>query len=363
MRAVTAKIIGGGALQLSLPDLPGSIGIHGAAIEAALPADLRFLRPISESPDVIEVEPREGAWAGDGGRWPWLSPGYVGEEVLPWVTGHIGPLAEVSTLHASGRSLVLALTGQRGERHYFKADASSEAAMVSVLSPWAGQVIPHAVAADRARGWLLRADFGGVLLEDLEDAADWAEAAATLGRLQRVLEAAVPELLEQARDYRGEKLAAALTAMVADQPASLTAYTADCCAVLRGSVAPPTAVHQDFVACNVVKTAAGFRIFDWSDVVVGHPFFACDRLLDACWSDVDRKRLIIDAYLTAWTDLAPLSALQAEFAACQKLRVLYEDLRWTDELAGLPPASPMRKRLAADRAAGLAMVVEWLARR
>lgn len=71
-----------------------------------------------------------------------------------------------------------------------------------------------------------------------------------------MLEAAVPELLGPARDY-----------------------TAASCAALSGSVIPPAAVHRDFVACNVVKTDVGFRIFDWSDVV-GHPLFAGDRLLD-----------------------------------------------------------------------------------
>ena len=91
----------------------------------------------------------------------------------------------------------------------------------------------------------------------------------------------------------------------------------------------------DFID-DCARTDAGVCIFDWSDVVLGHPFFACDRLLDACWSDAVRKATIVDACLAAWRDLASLDTLRAEFAACQKLRVLYEGLRWTDEIAGLP---------------------------
>lgn len=356
-------------LQLDLPG--GSVSDHASAIEAALEADLpqRRLRFLCEvGPEAIRVETRGGGWSG-GGAWPWLEPGYVDGCVLPWIRGHLHgrTIAQVRTVHASGRSLVLRLTDTDGARVYFKVDgapAPSEAALLDVLAPLAGPILPPTLAADPVRGWLLRADFGGTLLEDIDSTHTWVEAAATLARLQRRLEGSLSAMEGLVRDYRGAALSEAMVRMLRGEPeeAVVTPYAAMWCATVAGSGIPDSLVHQDFVACNVARTASGLIIFDWSDVVLGHPFFACDRMLDACWTDTARKSAIIDGYLDAWTDLMPLEALREVFAACQKLRVLYEDLRWEDELAGLPKGSEMWIRLEADRRAGLAMMGRSLTR-
>ena len=77
--------------------------------------------------------------------------------------------------------------------------------------------------------------------------------------------------------------------------------------------------HGDLHGNNVLPGPdGGFRVFDWGDAVVAHPFatltttlgsIAYHAGLDAYGPDVAPAR---DAYLDAWADLAPRDALDAE---------------------------------------------------
>ena len=64
-----------------------------------------------------------------------------------------------------------------------------------------------------------------------------------------------------------------------------------------------------------------------SDVVVGDPAYACDRLLDQ--TPAAMRDDVIDAFL------APLGRTRASFNAARRLNVLHEALRYHDELAWL----------------------------
>ncbi len=192
----------------------------------------------------------------------------------------------------------------------------------------------------------------------------------------------------------------------------LQEWVRDWCAWLKDSKIPATVVHQDFVTCNIhvtpgteadlatdvtpgteVDPAADVTpttdpdpiadadpsttgsttgsgagpgstpavwVFDWSDTVLGHPFFSFDRLLDECWSDEERKSAAIQAYLEAWSDVADSDALLAEFKRCQRLRVLYEALRWYDEIRYLPPTAPNHRLLQADLRTGVVTMLRWI---
>ena len=104
---------------------------------------------------------------------------------------------------------------------------------------------------------------------------------------------------------------------------------------------------------NIAVSANGPVLLDWSDVVVGHPFFACDRLLDACWTDAARKEAVIAAYLSAFDAVADAEILRRSFDAVLFLRVVYEGVRWMDEIEDLDPEAEHRRRLWADALAGL----------
>lgn len=388
-------------VELSRPE---PLSVATEAVEEALAErfpgwNLRFLRHVREAPamDFVEVEPLPvtalpatlqwggvrdldvelarlcADWLNTPAARPWLERGYVQGEALPWIRRQLGARpAALTTMHATARSLVLRVDMADGRRVWFKADGApepSEAQLMEALTPIADSLLPPTLAAEPERGWLLREDFRAVsLLEDCEDTRPWAAAAESLGWLQRRAEDQLVRF-RGLRDYRGEALREALLAMLASEPAAvspadrraLEAHVERWCDALAGSLVQPSLVHQDFVGCNVALTSSRYLIFDWSDVVLGHPFFACDRLLDARWKDKAWKSAVIDSYLTAWADVASSGELRAEFAACQKLRVLYEDLRWADEIASMGPC-PMRDRLHADLVAGLRGMAVWLRR-
>lgn len=94
-----------------------------------------------------------------------------------------------------------------------------------------------------------------------------------------------------------------------------------------GFVSPPCFIHQDSGCCNIHIGDQGPVFFDWSDVVVGHPTFSCDRLLD----QVPREHhaAVIDAFLE------PLGLGLEEFRAMRRSNVLHEVLRYHDELCCL----------------------------
>jgi len=80
---------------------------------------------------------------------------------------------------------------------------------------------------------------------------------------------------------------------------------------------------------------------------------------DACWSDAPRKAAVIDAYLAVFEDAAAPERLRASFQRVLQLRVLYEGVRWRDEIAALDPTGPDAERLRADQLVGLRMMAEF----
>ena len=119
---------------------------------------------------------------------------------------------------------------------------------------------------------------------------------------------------------------------------------------------PAMLVHQDLVPENLVWSADRVVFLDWSDTVVGHPFFGLDRLLDFCWSDPEIKAAVIEAYIAGFADFASADRLRRSFDRVLWLRVLYEDLRWHHEILAVPADSEHAGRLRADQLAGLRMV-------
>jgi hypothetical protein len=111
-----------------------------------------------------------------------------------------------------------------------------------------------------------------------------------------------------------------------------------------------TLVPQDSGCCNIHVSESGPVYFDWADVVVGHPVFSCDRLLD----QVPRQGQdqIIEAFL------APLDMTRETFNGMRKSNVLHEVLRYHDELEYLAPEDPMYKHLASAVQSQLQVLIE-----
>lgn len=113
--------------------------------------------------------------------------------------------------------------------------------------------------------------------------------------------------------------------------------------------APATLIHQDSGCCNIHLTPSGPVLFDWADVVVGHPIFSCDRLLDQALPE--HREAIIAAFLE------PLAIPRAEFQAMRRSNVLHEVMRYHDELAYMPADSPTHINLANNVRAQIRVLV------
>ncbi|MDJ0972842.1 MAG: phosphotransferase [Planctomycetota bacterium] len=284
-----------------------------------------------------------------------------------WVRAALAPAAvHVTRAGAAPRSW-LACLEDGDARWYFKEDQShgpSEASVLRRLAERRSADIAVVVALDEAHGWSLTRDAGRPLR--VEDPTElWCTAVRRLGELQ-VSETPHTEewRMLRCRDLSGDHLFTAIQGLftaafrelerdVCDALRSLTPRIEEACATLTADPVPDTLVHRDIVPENVLVSDSGPTLLDWSDVVVGHPFFACDRLLDSCWTDAVRKAAVIDAYLSAFGGVTDRDTLRRSFDAVLFLRVVYEGVRWLDEIESLDPGSAHAGRLWADALSGL----------
>lgn len=123
----------------------------------------------------------------------------------------------------------------------------------------------------------------------------------------------------------------------------------------QGFQSPATLIHQDSGCCNVRITEDGPQFFDWADVVIGHPTFSCDRLLDQ--APRERHDPIIEAFLD------PLGMTRDEFNAMRRSNVLHEVLRYHDELSFIPATNQVHQNLANSVRSQLRVLVEFETRK
>lgn len=99
-----------------------------------------------------------------------------------------------------------------------------------------------------------------------------------------------------------------------------------------------TLVPQDSGCCNIHIDGSRVVFYDWADVIIGHPFFSCDRLLDQA------PRETHEEVVKACSDALGLRL--SEFKAIRRFNVLHEAIRYHDELAYLDPDDPIYTNLA-----------------
>lgn len=282
-----------------------------------------------------------------------------------------GAWRDVAVVRNGARSTVVRWTTERGVA-WFKADHLLPPPEAAVLEELVRRVPGHVarpVALDPVRGWSLTHDAGPAGL-DGASTADWCRVARDFGTVQRATLRDVDVWLDLGcADRRGARLRDCLLAFLdrfgpqlgsasASAVDRLRERVRDACDDLAGDGLPPALVHQDVVPENLVAAPTGTVFLDWSDTVVGHPFFGLDRLLDFCWTDRERRDAVVAAYLDAFDDLAPRPRLERSFSRVLSLRVLYEGLRWEREIDAVGAQTEHGARLLADLLAGLSMAAE-----
>ena len=287
-----------------------------------------------------------------------------------WVHAHApGAVRTMETVASTPRSLVVRMTTTSGVL-FFKSDKilpPPEGVVARRLSErWPEHIAPL-VAVHAEHGWSLTRDAGRAGLDDASTAM-WCRVVDRFARVQIDTGLTADEWVAiGCRDFRGPAFQVEVDAMLEGAAPDLAAgvrtrlrarheQIAVACADLAADGIPATLVHQDFVPVNIIASGDAPVFIDWSDTVVGHPFFGFDRLLDSCWTDSERKTAVIDAYLAAFGGVAPAERLRASFQRVLSLRVIYECVRWHHELAATDPSLERSQFLRRDMLGGLTMI-------
>ena len=298
------------------------------------------------------------AWAGD-------TLGELGRRVDGEVEQRVAPWSTVFRIPTDGGPAWSKANGP---------GAAHEGPLLGILRGLGEHVALLPMAFDVRRAWLLLDDGGPTLRSRPApdgrngdtDLAAWTRILPAYAALQRRSEGHVEAMLAVGvPDARPTTAPATLARLLADDGAwsrvaagdrgaadaararlrALAPRVAELAAELAASPIPASVDHGDLHGNNIVFGAdGGPRVFDWGDAVVAHPFATLTGTLgsighraglDAYGPELDGVR---EAYLTAWTDLAPLSTLDRLATLAMDLGHIAKAAAWERAVAGLAPA-------------------------
>ena len=237
-----------------------------------------------------------------------------------------------------------------------------EAALVAAMAEALPQHVVAPLAIDADHGWMLTADQGPTLDQQVADAdllPLWRRLVAEYAGLQRDTIPAETALLASGLTSLAPPRLADIVHGIADwysslgqdhplrldRPASQVTVDqvhragdalAGLDAKLTGAI--PMALDQnDLHVYNVFSSEGSFRFFDFGDAVWGHPFATVPSISAALvnpdllgtWAEDDpRLDELTDVYLHQWTDLAPLEVLRTELELAAPLHAVHRLVSW-----------------------------------
>jgi hypothetical protein len=304
-------------------------------------------------------------------RAPWERRGWFGA-ASTWILDQLTLLAITPTGPITQRkaawpcSSILRVPATTGDL-YFKAvydRPPSEPAVISALAKRWPANVPVILATDQARRWMLMRDIGGVPLTEAPEHY-WLEAVRLFATMQisagedlsRWRSLDCPDRTLETLVATAEHLCGDTIALQAEHPYGLAdSEVADLRSLvpllrrkaeqLASYSLSNAIVQQDFRPANVAVSGSTCVLFDWSDTVIGHPFFSMTRFLNFVPRTAHALRHSLrDAYLEQWTDLLPMSLLLEAFELARQLNALYVGVRWYLELPYLEPDSGWAREL------------------
>lgn len=279
---------------------------------------------------------------------------------------------DVEQPHAWPWSTVLRLPTAEGPV-WFKADGAGtayEVPLLCALASWCPDRVLAPLAADDGRGWLLLPDGGTTLRAQQSghtDLAHWERILVEYAELQRLVAPRAEQMVGLGvPDLRPAALPGRLAALLDDplllrvglpgglsveQHARLRADQpsyAEWCAALDDLGIAPSLQHDDLHDGNVFVGAGGtgrYRVFDWGDASVAHPF---TTLLVTLRVVEDRMGLpdgapellrLRDAYLEPWTAEHDGAALREAARLALRVGAVGRALAWQRALVHATPAA------------------------
>jgi hypothetical protein len=275
-------------------------------------------------------------------RVPWARPGwYAG--VTNWLNAQMARLGweitgEISLRKFNCISALLKVPTSAGEV-YMKAVPNyfgTEPQFSQPLERLIPGKVPHILAVDVERGFILMADFKGAPLDDQTDIEPYKEAVREYAQLQIACVPHTQELIAAgARHYPLSKMAERITNLFnrrelmrigeplvgltpeeADRVAAVLPRVIEMCTELEAFGLPETIETGDFHAYNVATTANGYVFYDWSDLTITQPFVSLPPFVfnaDNLQEIPGFAETLRDAYLEPWQEYAPLEKLHEAY--------------------------------------------------
>ncbi len=293
---------------------------------------------------------------------PWELPGWR-EETRAWFEAELmaqglsieGP---IDVVKLRPWSAVLSIPTSRG-KVFFKASlpiVKHEVAVTMALSQWRPDCLLPVLAANPERGWLLLPDGGTTLREIIRGNGDysyWEQILPRYAEFQIEIARRLPELLAMgAPDERLAILPGQFEKLLGDKrilrPGQEKGLTIEEYSLLQDSVpelsllcqelasyaVPESLNHGDFHDNNILFQDDHFRIFDWGDCTISHPFYSLrTTFVSLYWSlNIDTGSPVLDRlrdiYLEAWTAFEPRERLLKAFELSQRLAAVTGALVW-----------------------------------
>jgi hypothetical protein len=221
---------------------------------------------------------------------------------------------------------------------YFKANTAAlrhEAALVTLLAKRRPDGVPPLLAVDLERGWMLMGDAGTQLRELLtreRELTRWFDVLPLYAGVQidlmpdadELVALGVPDLRLATLVSKVEEMLGDLTELPAGERRRLgeaVPRVREMCFELAAYGLPETIQHDDLHDGQVFVRDGRYRLLDWGDACVSHPFFTMAVTLDGqiAWGVDDIEGSVDvgpfrDAYLRPFARLAGEAELAA---ACQ----------------------------------------------
>ena len=276
-------------------------------------------------------------------------------------------------IHVVPWSTVIRLPTDRGAV-FFKAiwpPEKREAAITEALARWQPKDVAVVLAADRTRGWLLLDDAGEKLrtiIKKDNDIRRWRTVLPQYAELQLAVAKHANELLKLgAPDRRAASLAMQYERLLKDRHllqigvnggltqsqyrklVNLVPQVREWSAYVGGTV-PDTIQHDDLHDGQVFVKDGRYRILDWGDTVVSHPFYSLTVALRSIGrtfklkDDAPELRRLTDLYLEPFTAVATKKQLQQNYAIAKRLGRICRALTWASVVVNLPPAQRKEER-------------------
>jgi len=208
-------------------------------------------------------------------------------EAEEWIRKHVKPVGPIEAVHERPWATVLRVPVAGGVT-WFKACAQVQAfeprLTAELYARWPDRVT-EVLAVDEPRRWLLLGDAGMAVMERGNPPEVWLEALPSYAELQKGesvyaldhIAHGVPDLRIGALPAGYERLLAGQLPLGINDINRLRGYAprfAELCGVLAELGIEESVQHDDLHMANLYPHDGRFRVVDWGDSSIAHPFFS-----------------------------------------------------------------------------------------